>query len=108
MKKITCSVNGAFPFRRSSIESRVPKSSGIYIFWSNKFCIYVGQAKNIQDRLLSHWAESHNSDLNKWLRCPTVSLCITFELCNSNLSNHEQICIDRHQPHLNKINARSK
>jgi excinuclease UvrABC nuclease subunit len=109
MKNSVCEAKDAFPFRRSSIESRVPETSGIYFFWSRKFCIYVGQATNLRERLMSHWSNSHNDDLNKWLRCPANTLCINFEIENKKkLFEVEQLFIDRYQPHLNKINARSK
>lgn len=109
MKHAECQTNNAFPFRRSSIETRVPEVSGIYFFWSRKFCVYVGQATNLRERLMSHWLKSHNDDLNRWLKCPANTLCINFEIqSKKNLFEIEQMFINRYQPHLNKINARSK
>jgi len=103
-----CLVKEGIPFRRSTIESSIPKSSGLYMFWSKKFCLYVGKADNLCERLLSHWLRSHNPELNLWIKARGTDLCITYNLVDGNLQNAEQELIDRLSPHLNKINARSK
>ena len=53
--------------------SRVPAGiRGVYGFWcrTRRKFIYVGKAKKqtIRERLNQHWRESHNEDLNLWLR----------------------------------------
>jgi len=93
---------------RSNIEYEVPESAGVYIFWSKNFCVYVGQADNLRKRLLTHWSKSHNANLNIWLQSLGPRLCIGYELVSKDLTGVEQMYIDRYQPHLNKINARSK
>ena len=103
-----CLIKDGIPFRRSYIESSVPCKSGIYMFWSNKFCLYVGKADNLCERLLSHWLRSHNPDLNMWIKARGAELCVSYKLVNSNLQMAEQELIDRLSPHLNKINARAK
>ena len=104
----SCLVKDGIPFRRSSIEASVPSASGIYMFWSKKFCLYVGKADNLCERLLSHWLRSHNPELNMWIKARGTDLCVTYRLVDSNLQNAEQELIDRLSPHLNKINARAK
>jgi excinuclease UvrABC nuclease subunit len=84
----------------------VPQCPGIYLFWSGRLCVYVGQAKNLQDRLLSHWRRSHSDEINLWVRALGAHLCISYELVEANLGKAEQQLIDRYSPHLNKINAR--
>jgi excinuclease UvrABC nuclease subunit len=104
----TCTVRDGIPFRRSSIETVIPAESGIYMFWSKKFCLYVGKADNLRERLISHWGKSHNPDLRLWIKAHGADLCITFKTIDENLQNAEQELIDRLSPHLNKINARAK
>ena len=43
---------------------------GIYGFWYNKRCIYVGQAalQPIKKRLLQHWSDCKNENLRKWIQ----------------------------------------
>jgi hypothetical protein len=36
------------------------KISGLYSFFKNHKCIYIGKAKNIRDRIESHYLSSHN------------------------------------------------
>lgn len=50
--------------------SRLPHDQyGVYAIWSKSICIYVGQAKRqcVKDRLLQHYAGSHNSYLSLWI-----------------------------------------
>jgi len=101
-----CSRKEAFHFRRANIESRVPANAGIYLFWSGRLCVYVGQAKNLQDRLMSHWRKSHSDEINLWIAALGSHLCISYERVEVNLGRAEQHLIDRYSPHLNKINAR--
>ncbi len=68
----------------------------------------MGKADNLCERLLSHWLKSHNSELNMWIKARGTDLCITYKIIEGNLQNAEQELIERHSPHLNKINARSK
>ena len=103
-----CQVENGFVFSRSNIETNAPNQAGIYIFWSGKFCVYVGQARDLRARLLTHWKRSHNDDLHIWIKALGSRLCISYEVVNSDLGRAEQSRINRYQPHLNKINARAK
>ena len=103
-----CLPNGGIPFRRSTIEVVVPQKSGIYVFWSKRFCLYVGKADVLRERLLRHWVASHNPDLRLWIRAHGSKLSVTYKLVESDLQNAEQSYIDMLSPHLNKINAKSK
>ena len=105
---LECARKDAIHFKRSDIEFNIPSESGIYFFWSKKFCVYIGQAVNLRERLLTHWSKSHNEDLNIWIRAIGINLCINYELVSRDLSNAEQTFIDRYQPHLNRINARQR
>jgi excinuclease UvrABC nuclease subunit len=97
----------SYPFRKETIDVYVPESPGIYIFWSGLFCVYVGQAKNLKDRLSTHWRKSHNDDVNTWINALGSNLSISFEVVGKDLFRAEQAFIDRFNPHLNKINART-
>ena len=109
-KDFLCKRPNSFSFRRDNIEILVPESSGIYIFWSDLYCVYVGQAKDLRYRLLTHWKKSHNDDMNIWVNALGMKLCVSYELKgqNKDLSVLEQEFINRFKPHLNKINARAK
>lgn len=103
-----CERENAYHFRKENIDIYIPESPGVYIFWSGLYCVYVGQAKNLRDRLSTHWRKSHNDDVNLWIKALGSQLCITFEVVNKDLSKAEQYFIDRFNPHLNKINARTR
>ena len=108
-KDFLCKRPNSFSFRRDNIEILVPQSSGVYIFWSDIYCVYVGQAKDLRYRLLTHWKKSHNDDMNIWVNALGMKLCVSYELNSQNkdLSVLEQEFINRFKPHLNKINARA-
>jgi len=107
MKLYECAKKDAFPFSRANIEHIVPTGPGIYIFWSKKFCIYVGQSISLRNRLLQHWSSCHNRDLKIWIAATGKELCINFyDIPIENLTDTEQRYMDRLQPHLNLINAR--
>jgi len=42
---------------------------GIYSIWARRICVYVGKAEkqSIRERLLQHYAGSHNDKLDAWL-----------------------------------------
>jgi excinuclease UvrABC nuclease subunit len=105
-----CKRSNSFSFRRDNIEILAPEESGIYILWSDLYCLYVGQAQDLRQRLLSHWKKSHNDDVNLWIKALGAKLCFSIELNarNVDLSSLEQEFINRFKPHLNKINARSQ
>lgn len=104
--KIVANRANSYSFRKETIDVYIPESPGIYIFWSGLFCVYVGQAKNLKDRLLTHWRKSHNDEVNIWINALGSNLSVTFEVVSKDLFKAEQLCINRFNPHLNKINAR--
>jgi excinuclease UvrABC nuclease subunit len=106
-ERAACMIKEAVNFSRSQIEFSIPTSPGIYIFWSGRLCLYVGKATNLRQRLISHWRESHNDDLNVWIRCLGSKLCVSLVPISGDLQTAEQALIDRHRPHLNRINAKS-
>ena len=99
-------------FRRQNIESGVPKASGIYVFWINKMCIYVGKAVDLQSRLIQHWKGAKNDDLRLYIQTQKNSMEITFVTIENNMEQNifdvEQSYIDLLKPQTNKINARAK
>jgi excinuclease UvrABC nuclease subunit len=103
-----CEKADAYHFRKENIDTYVPDKPGIYVFWSGKYCVYVGQAKSLKERLTTHWRKSHNDDVNVWIKALGQKLCITYDVVLKDLTKAEQAYINRLKPHLNKINARSK
>ena len=107
MATFYCYKKDAVPFSRANIDHMVPTGSGIYIFWANKFCLYVGQSQSLRNRLLQHWSNCHNVDLKIWIAAKGKGLCINYyDVDRERLTDVEQSYIDRFQPHLNLINAR--
>ena len=45
----------------------VPKSPGLYLFYSSQATLYVGEAENLQNRIRKHLDHSDNKDLARWL-----------------------------------------
>jgi excinuclease UvrABC nuclease subunit len=93
-----CEIESAFVFSRSNIELNAPTKAGIYTFWSGKYCVYVGQAKNIRERLLTHWKSSHNKELSIWISARGSQLCISTQTVSGDLSKAEQSQINRYKP----------
>lgn len=45
-----------YPYSKSSIQANAPARSGVYLIDSPKHWIYVGEAGDIQGRLLEHYS----------------------------------------------------
>ena len=45
----------------------VPKSPGLYLFYSNQATLYVGECENLQNRIRKHLDHSDNKELARWL-----------------------------------------
>lgn len=103
--KRECDVKNGIHFAMGEINFKVPRLPGVYVFWTKRFCLYVGKASNLRERLTSHWRGSHNRDLGIWIKSHGSNLCITIYEETGNLQVAEQRLIDRYRPHLNKINA---
>ena len=85
----------------------ISKSSpmpGLYSFWYNRKCIYVGIAEkqSIRERLLQHWNNCHNEGLRRWIRAKgsTLSFCYV-EIPVRQLRKAERYHIHRLQPLTN-------
>jgi len=57
-------------FKYSNIHAVTDENSGIYSFWYNKKCIYVGETtlQSIRQRLLDHYSHCHNYCLKNWIK----------------------------------------
>ncbi len=104
------------PFRLLKIEKKQELNcSGIYSFWREKVCLYVGKAEkqSIRDRLIQHDEREHNERLQKFFTVLRKKITIRWECMPSNsekidFKNREQHFIDLFEPLTNKINARSR
>lgn len=96
-----------FPFSITHIDS-VIDNCGIYAFWYNDKCIYIGQAKSqsIQKRLRQHYRESHNPTLNLWIDAYRKSLqfCFLEVKAKNKIDFLEKKFIRRLQPRCNIYN----
>lgn len=48
--------------------NRAPLASGLYAFWVDKACLYVGKSINLRTRLYQHRMQEHNSTLKRYLK----------------------------------------
>lgn len=55
-------------FTFHEIHSIPSSAGGIYGFWYQRRCLYIGQAISLSSRLAQHWRQSHNSRLRTWLQ----------------------------------------
>ena len=97
-----------YPFSRASLEGKGLNCPGIYIFWRNKICLYVGKSdRPIYDRLTEHWKSCHNPDLKKWLDVFGKKIEFQWECWDKQipLLRLEQKYIDHYGPITNKIRA---
>ncbi len=106
-------------FGLNSFDTLEASSPGIYVFWNNRVCIYVGSTdRPLRQRLREHWVESHNDDLGKWISVYGKNLRLSLEIFSSEgrsardlhdeIRRREQILIDCFSPLTNKIKARRR
>jgi hypothetical protein len=55
-----------FQVRDLSLDG-VPRSPGLYLFYSNQATLYVGECDNLQNRIRKHLDHSDNKALARWL-----------------------------------------
>jgi excinuclease UvrABC nuclease subunit len=81
----------------SSIKANAPQSSGVYAIYSAVW-IYIGEADDIQRKLLQHW----DGD-NVYITC-AVPTAFAFEVCNlaERVRRHVAL-IARFQPLCNQL-----
>jgi hypothetical protein len=98
-----------FPFSCINIERSGLSSPGIYAFYLNKTCIYVGSAERpLSDRLKEHWHGSHNKRLANWIKVYGKKLRIEIKEVSQieRVKHVEQSMIVRLSPLVNIIQAR--
>lgn len=79
---------------------------GVYAFWFNKICIYIGKAERqtLKERLTQHYRNCHNNDLKLWIDVYGKEL----KFCYLKLNNSKKVdfiekrFIYRLQPTTNK------
>lgn len=90
----------------SHIKSIPATWKGIYVIWNppKKKCFYVGQAKDqsIRNRLLQHWAKSHNEELRKLIKVFGKYLEVCYIWCERDYIDHlEKKLIKHWKPEAN-------
>jgi predicted GIY-YIG superfamily endonuclease len=55
-----------FQVRGLSLDG-VPRSPGLYLFYSNQATLYIGECENLQNRIRKHLDHSDNKELARWL-----------------------------------------
>ena len=79
---------------------------GLYCFFQNGRCLYIGRSKSIQDRIDDHVSgNSGNTGLSRYISRHGDEIYITFAYLNypdSALNNMENKLIRRLQPKFNK------
>lgn len=80
--------------------------SGIYAFWFNGNCLYVGKAEKqtLKERLTQHYRNCHNNDLKLWIEVHGKRLkfcCLSLQK-KDRINFLEKKFIYRLQPMTNK------
>jgi hypothetical protein len=98
---------GLRPFRLRSLDDISDYDYGIYGFWYDKHCIYIGKAKEqpIKERLKQHWKGSHNPILSDWISGAGRHLCYAYLAVpdKGSIDVHERYYIRRFQPIANTV-----
>lgn len=94
----------------NQVRKYVPRAAGIYLLWvklteSNKWkCFYVGQASNLEQRLLDHLSESEENECIKTK--VSIKVC-GFEYTEVSTQNErdgiEKFLYDKYNPKCNQI-----
>ena len=84
---------------------RIPQEwKGIYIFWHEKNCLYIGKTvyQTLQTRLTQHYENCHNYQLNMWIKAykNKIEFCVA-RVPNKKISGLEKLLIKRRQPITN-------
>lgn len=84
--------------------SKCENSPGIYGFWFQKKCIYIGKAEKqgLRDRLYQHWTKSHNEYLRAWIESKKNKLMFCWKIVSiNNINEAEKFFIYKFQPLTN-------
>lgn len=54
-----------YPFNQLSIQANAPNASGVYGLSTDSRCVYVGESRDIQARLMQHFG-GDNACINRW------------------------------------------
>lgn len=64
----TCLRNRRRPFTHS-FDARIgAKAQGIYAFWLNSCCLYVGMSTTLRQRMYQHRMQEHNDVLDRYFK----------------------------------------
>ena len=100
------------PLRLSIVEDIEDGVHGIYGFWYDQTCVYIGKAKDqpIKSRLIQHWRGSHNRQLRDWMDAEGQNIGFAYlEISDTDAVDcHERYYIRRFQPMSNSIMGISK
>ncbi len=99
------------PFNYAMIEKVSLSCPGVYVFWFNKVCIYVGKSdRPVKERLREHWTSCHNDELKKWIKALGSKLEFQWECLGeiTKIRSKEQYYIDSFKPLTNKIDSETK
>ena len=109
-KKMKVKWSGFFtPFTEEKVKDNVSTSAGVYLLWiqlkNEKWrCFYVGQAKNINDRLLEHLSDEEE---NECIMENVTKYVCGFEYAiiskQSDRDGAEKFLYDNYDPKCNKI-----
>ena len=68
---VCCAVRALRNNRRRfdyNCHNKAPLASGLYAFWVENACLYVGKSINLRTRLYQHRMQEHNSTLDRYLK----------------------------------------
>lgn len=62
--------------------NRVERCAGVYAFWLNGGCLYVGMSIDLHQRMYTHRMQEHNSQLSAYFRAFSQHIqasCVTLQ-----------------------------
>lgn len=87
------------------------RQMGLYAFWLQTFCLYVGMSKDIRQRIYAHRMNEHNKKLDRYLSAFAQDIEVAYvNLCINSyqeLKELEKTAIKRLRPATNIVNTRS-
>lgn len=93
---------------KENVNQDVPKNAGVYLLWvklnnGNWRCYYVGQADDLERRLLEHLAESEgNKCIKKYVQEHTSGYEYAKVSTQSDRSGIEKFLYDNYKPECNE------
>lgn len=93
-------------FAQRNIDKQPDDCVGIYGFWCNEICLYIGKTEkqSLRKRLSDHFLDCHNKDLKDWFHAFSRSIQFSTLVIEDTALIHaaEREFIEKFNPRTNK------